>query len=221
MSTNDQPIRIVIADDHEIFRQGFIAMLKKEKSLMIVGEAADGEELIDLVGDKKPDLVFTDIMMPNMDGIAATKIIRKKYLLTKVIALSMFNDDNLIMDMLEAGASGYLLKNTTLGEVFMAANVVNKGEEYFCNDTSRRLLKLIAGSRYNPKIKKGIVKFSGRELEIVQLMCEQLTIKEIAEKLDLSPRTVENYREVLLEKTASKNAVGIILYAIKNNIISI
>lgn len=213
-------IRIVIADDHVIFRQGFITMVRKKEGLEVVGGAADGVELIELVKKQSPDIAFVDIMMPNMDGIAATKLIRESFPSTRVIALSMFNDDNLVVDMLEAGASGYLLKNTSVEELLIAIDVVYNGEEYFCADTSRRLVKLLAKSSWGSGKKIENIKFSEREKEVVQLMCEQLTIKEIADKLGISPRTVENYRETLQEKTGSKNAIGVVLYAIRNKMVA-
>lgn len=212
-------IKIVIADDHEIFRQGFLSLIKKEKALEVIGQAKNGEELVQLVLEKKPDIAFVDISMPKMDGIMATQLITTKSPDTQVIALSMFNDDNLIIDMLEAGASGYLLKNTTLEEVLKAIESVTRGDNYFCNDTSAKLMRLIASGK--PRLNKKVVLLSEREIEIIKLMCEQLTIKEIAEKLGLSVHTIKTHREALQEKTGSRNSVGIVLYAIQNKIVTL
>lgn len=217
----ENPIRIVIADDHEIFRQGFLTLIRKEKNLMFLGEARNGEELIDLVAETNPDIAFVDIAMPKMDGIAATRILSEKKSLTKVIALSMFNDDNLLIDMLEAGASGYLLKNTTLKEIVVAIDSVMKDENYFCDDTSAKLIRLIAGRKNKLRNTSKEISFSGREKDVLNLMCKQLTIKEIAEELGLSPRTVQTYREALQEKTGSRNSIGIVLYAIQHGIVSL
>jgi len=217
----ENPIRIVIADDHEIFRQGFLTLIRKEKNLMFLGEARNGEELIDLVAETNPDIAFVDIAMPKMDGIAATRILSEKKSLTKVIALSMFNDDNLLIDMLEAGASGYLLKNTTLKEIVLAIDSVMKDENYFCDDTSAKLIRLIAGRKKSLRNTNREISFSGREKDVLNLMCKQLTIKEIAEELGLSPRTVQTYREALQEKTGSRNSIGIVLYAIQHGIVSL
>ncbi len=214
-------IHLVIADDHEIFRQGFLSMIKKEKQLSVIGQAKDGEELVQLVVKNKPDVAFVDISMPKMDGIEATRLIVEQSPITHVVALSMFNDDNHIIDMLEAGASGYLLKNTTLEEVLKAIDSVMKGDNYFCNDTSAKLVRLITGGKKYLGRNKKDISFTDREVEIIKLMCEQLTIKEIADKLDLSPRTIETYREALQEKTASRNSIGVVLYAIQNGIVKI
>lgn len=217
----ENPIRIVIADDHEIFRQGFLTLIRKEKNLKLIGEAKDGEELINLVTETNPDIAFVDIAMPIMDGIAATRIVSERAPLTKVIALSMFNDDNLLLDMLEAGASGYLLKNTTLEEIVMAIDSVMKEENYFCNDTSAKLIRLIGKRKKQLKNIKSNISFSGREKDVLELMCQQLTIKEIANELGLSPRTVQTYREALQEKTGSRNSIGIVLYAIQHGIVTL
>jgi DNA-binding NarL/FixJ family response regulator len=214
-------IQLVIADDHEIFRQGFLSMIKKEKRLSVIGQAKDGEELVELVVKNKPDVAFVDISMPKMDGIEATRIITERSPLTHVIALSMFNDDNHIIDMLEAGASGYLLKNTTLEEVLKAIDSVMKGDNYFCNDASVKLVRLITAGKNKLSRTKTVASFTDREIEIMNLMCEQLTIKEIADQLGLSPRTIETYRVALQEKTASRNSIGIVLYAIQNGIVKI
>lgn len=214
-------IQLVIADDHEIFRQGFLSMIKKEKHLNVIGQAKDGEELVQLVVENRPDIAFVDISMPIMGGIEATRLITEQSPLTHVIALSMFNDEHHIIDMLEAGSSGYLLKNTTREEVLKSIDSVMKGDSYFCNDTSAKLVRLITeGKKHLNRNKKEII-LTEREIEIIKLMCEQLTIKEIADKLGLSPRTVETHREALQEKTDSKNSIGIVIYAIQNGIVKL
>lgn len=213
--------QLVIADDHEIFRQGFLSMIKKEKQLSVIGQAKDGEELVQMVVENRPDIAFVDISMPKMDGIEATRLITEQSPLTHVIALSMFNDDNHIIDMLEAGASGYLLKNTTLEEVLKAIDSVIKGDNYFCNDTSAKLVRLITGGKKHLTRNKKEISFTEREVEIIKLMCDQLTIKEIADTLGLSPRTIETHREALQEKTDSKNSIGIVIYAIQNGIVKL
>jgi DNA-binding NarL/FixJ family response regulator len=218
-STTDS-ISIVIADDHEIFREGFISMLRKEKSVSVVGQAKNGLELVALVKEKRPSIAFADISMPELDGIEATRKIKELYPETGVIALSMFNDDNLIIDMLKAGASGYLLKNTSIDELRAAITSVNSGGTYYCNDTSLKIVRLVANNQLLRNNKNTDVCFTDREIEIMQLMCEQLTIKEIGDRIGLSPRTVETYRQALQEKTGSKNSVGVVVYAIKHKIVS-
>lgn len=212
------PIRIVLADDHEIFRDGFKVMLKKQASVELIGEAGDGEELVALAKEKQPDVVITDIKMPVMDGIAATKVLRKDCPDMGIIALSMFDEENLIIDMLEAGAKGYLLKNAHKNEIIDAVQAVHKKQTYYCNHTSRKLTKLIAESNFNPNKKPVKPDFSEKEINIIRYICQELSNREIAMQLNLSVRTIEGYREKIQEKINARNAAGIVVYAIKNNI---
>lgn len=212
------PIKIAIADDHEIFRDGFKLLLKNQGELELVGEAENGKELLEVALKQQPDIVIIDIKMPEMDGIEACKQIRKRFPEMKVIALSMFNDDNLIVDMLEAGAKGYLLKNTNKNELLQAAKAVYEGNTYYCMATSAKLTKMIAESKFNPYRNHPIKKFTKRETDIIKLICEQYTNKEIATSLGLSIRTVESHREKIQEKTGAKNSIGVVIYAIKHDI---
>lgn len=150
MNSNYFPIKIVIADDHLIFREGFKLLLNNQPELELVGEADNGQSLLELIETTSPDIAFVDIKMPEMDGIEACKQIKANGITTKVIALSMFNDDYLIVEMLEAGALGYLLKNTDKQEVLAAAKAVNMGDNFYCASTSNKLAKLIAANRYQP-----------------------------------------------------------------------
>lgn len=214
-------IKLVIADDHAIFREGFKLLLRNQENIEVVGEAADGSELLDVVRREVPDLVITDIKMPEMDGIQACKAIRKEYPEIRVIALSMFNDDNLIVDMLEAGATGYLLKNTNKRELLEACICVDEGGHYYSAATSQKLTRLIADSKVNPFRSKSLPSLTPRELEIVQLIAEQLTNKEIADRLNLSIRTIESHREKIQEKTGARNMVGVVIFAIRHRLIEI
>lgn len=215
------PIKIVIADDHEIFREGFKLLLKNQQEVQLVGEADNGRELLDVAAKQQPDIVITDIKMPLMDGIEACKAIKAKYPDMQVIALSMFNEDNLIVDMLEAGARGYLLKNTNKHELLQAVRAVYEGSTYYCMATSGKLTRMIAESKFNPYRNQPVKKFTPREMEIIKLMCEQHTNKEIATLLRLSIRTVESHREKIQEKTGARNSIGIVIYAIKNDLYEI
>ncbi|MEJ7913001.1 MAG: response regulator transcription factor [Chitinophagaceae bacterium] len=212
-------IKVVVADDHEIFRDGFRVMLKKHPGIALVGEASNGQELIETVRRLQPDLVVTDIKMPVLDGIEATKQLINEYPGMGIIALSMFDEETLIMDMLEAGARGYLLKNAHKKEVFDAIESVHRGNNYYCNQTSAKLMNLLSkttGSSNRSKQKK--ITFTRKELEIIELICKESSNKEIAEHINLTIRTVEKYRERIHEKTGAKNVVGVVVYAIKNGI---
>ena len=218
MSNHYLPIRIVLADDHEIFRDGFRVMLKKQPNVELVGEAGDGEELIKLVKELQPDVVITDIKMPRLDGISATKILTKQFPHIGVISLSMFDEENLIIEMLEAGAKGYLLKNAHKNEIIAAVESVYKNQIYYCNHTSRKLTKMIAESSFNPHHRIAKPEFSDKEISVIRFICQELSNREIALQLKLSVRTIEGYRERIQEKISARNAAGIVIYAIKNRI---
>lgn len=215
------PINILIADDHEIFRDGFRAMAKKFPELKIVGEADNGKDLVIMALKLNPDVILTDIKMPIMDGVQATRELLKSKPGINIIALSMFDEDNLIIDMLEAGAKGYLLKNANKEEIIDAIRSVNKDKTYYCKNTSEKLLQLIAKSKFNPYKNRQKTDFSEREIEIIKLICDQYSNKAIAEKLSLSIRTIEGYRERIEEKMDVHNTAGIVVYAIKNGIYKI
>lgn len=218
MNPMNRPIQILLADDHEIFRDGFRVMLKKQKDFQLIAEAGNGKELVDTALQCQPDVIVTDIKMPEMDGIEATKKLQALLPQVNVIALSMFEDEHLIVDMLEAGAKGYLLKNANKEEVFEALKTVAGNGTYYCNHTTQKLAQLIANSNYHPDRKPEKVTFTDRELDVINLICQQYVSKEIADKLGLSPRTVESHRVKIMEKMGVKNTAGIVIYAIRNGI---
>ncbi|MHA4807817.1 response regulator transcription factor [Flavitalea flava] len=213
-------ISLIIADDHEIFRDGLALMLSKQDAIVLVGQAGDGKELLRLVEEKKPDVVLTDIKMPLLDGIAASKLLLKDNPNLKIIALSMFEEENLIVEMLEAGAKGYLLKNADKKEILEAIHTVYEGNIFYCRHTTARLASLIVKSKFDPQKKKTGSPFTEREREIIRLICRQNTAQEIGELLFLSKRTVEGYRTRILEKMDVKNTAGVVVFALKNNLIN-
>jgi DNA-binding NarL/FixJ family response regulator len=216
------PIKIILADDHEIFRDGFKAMVKKQPLVELIGEAGDGKELIELTRKLKPDVVVTDVKMPKMDGLQATKILSKEFPDIGIIALSMIDEENLIIDMMEAGAKGYLLKNAHKNEIIEAIKEVHNNHIYYCEGTSSKLTRMIAKSDRIPFMKKApIPELSPREIDVIRLICEEMTNKEIASNLDLSIRTVEGYRDKIQEKIGARNSAGIVIYAIRNKIYDI
>jgi DNA-binding NarL/FixJ family response regulator len=221
MQKKYRTISVVIADDHEIFRDGFRAMLKKYPEIKLVGEAENGKELIEVVERLKPNVIFTDIKMPVMDGIEATKKLTKNNSEINIVALSMFDEESLILEMLEAGAKGYMLKNSHKDEIIEAIHHVSVGDSYYCKHTSEKLIRLIAKSSYNPFKKNEKPQFSERETQIIRLICEQYSNKEIASMLNLSVRTIEGYREKIQEKMNVNNTAGIVVHAIKSGIYQI
>jgi DNA-binding NarL/FixJ family response regulator len=159
--------------------------------------------------------------MPVMDGIEATKILVRKDPDINIVALSMFDEDTLIMEMLEAGAKGYLLKNAHKEEIIDAIQHVSVGSNYYCKQTSEKLIRLIAKSPYNPYKKSDRLHFTVREIQIIKLICEQYANKEIASMLGLSVRTIEGHRDKIQEKMEVNNTAGIVVHAIKTGIYQI
>jgi DNA-binding NarL/FixJ family response regulator len=212
-------IKLLIADDHEIFRDGFKLMLSKYAEIILLDEAANGRELIELAQKLQPDVILTDIKMPIVDGIEATKKITTLLPDTGIIGLSMYDDDELIIEMLEAGAKGYLIKNAGKEQIIEAIKTVYNGEPYYCKTTSHKLTQMIAKSKFNPYKKTDKIEFTEREKEIIACVCAEMTNKEIGDKLFISVRTVEGHRLKILEKMNVKNSVGLVVYAIKNGLV--
>ncbi len=212
-------IRLLIADDHEIFRDGLALMLSRYEDINLVGQAENGKELLSLAGETHPDVVMTDIKMPGMDGIEATRQLLQKFPDLKIIALSMFDEENLIVEMLEAGAKGYLLKNADKQEILEAIENVYEDRVFYCRHTSAKLASMIVKSQFNPYRKRETLVFTDREKEIIKLICLQCTAQEIGNKLYLSKRTVEGYRTRILEKINAKNTAGVVVYALKHGLI--
>lgn len=215
------PIRVLMADDHEVYRDGFNVMLKKNADIELIGEAEDGKELVEMTSTLNPDVIITDIKMPKMDGIEATRLLAEKYPHIGVIAISMFDDDNLIVDMLEAGAKGYLLKNAHKDEIFDAIKTVYNQKTYYCHHTSGKLAKMIAKSKFNPYQKATKAQFTEKEVDVIRRICQEYSNKEIAAQLYLSIRTIEGHRDRILEKMEVRNTAGVVIYAIKNGIYQI
>lgn len=210
-------IKVLIADDHEIFRDGFKLMLSRNKHVELIGEAENGRELLHMARELQPDVIITDIKMPIMDGIEATRQIKADLPRIGIIGLSMFDEEEQIMEMLDAGASGYLLKNADKEEVQEAIRQVYMEKTYYCKSTSKKLATLVARSRHaGPRQEK--IDFNDREIEIIQLICEEFTNKEIADRLYMSVRTVEGYRQRLIERMQVKNTAGLVIYAIQHDL---
>jgi DNA-binding NarL/FixJ family response regulator len=209
------PINLAIADDHEIFREGLCMFISKIPDFDLLGEARNGVEILTLLRRKPIDVVLMDIKMPEMSGIEATKIIHKDYPDTKVIALSMYDDEQSILNMYNAGASGYLLKNTNKLQFESAVRTVYGGGSYFSNEAAMKLIQNISKGKNTSATES----FNDREIEIIKMLCEQKSSKEIADKICLSIRTVEGYRMKIMKKINAKNHSGIVLYAVKAGLI--
>ena len=210
---NRKVISIVIADDHLFFREGLINVIKSNKRLQIVGVAGTGKELIDLVAEQKPTLAIVDIGMPLMNGIEATKIIAGMEHKTLVIALSMHTEEAVIFKMLEAGAKGYLEKNISKEELFISIeSVVDHDQFYFPESSTTSMFRLMKRLAFNPYPKPTVL-FSDRELEVLKLVCQDFSSKEIANSLSLSNRTIETHRVNVMQKMNVKSVAGMVAYA--------
>jgi len=206
------PIKIILADDHDVLRDGFHALLKKQNDIEIIGEARNGEQLINLTRRLQPDVIITDIMMPVKTGIEATREIATEFPAIGIIAFSMYNEEGLIVDMLKAGANGYILKSSRRDEVVAAIKTVHKGQMYYCKETDGILKSLLTESKQRKP------KLSEKEITIIRLICQEWSSPEIARELELSKRTVEGYREQIMEKINARNTIGIVLFAIRNKL---
>jgi DNA-binding NarL/FixJ family response regulator len=206
------PIKIILADDHDILRDGCQVMMKKQADIEIIGEARNGEQLISLTHHLQPDIIITDLMMPGKTGIEATREISRDFPAIGIIAFSMYNEEGLIVDMLKAGASRYILKSSGREEVMAAIKAVHRGQVYYCKETDR----ILTGVRLRSNKSKPT--FLEKELMIIRMICQERSSPEIAKQMELSKRTVEGYREQIMEKINARNIAGIVMYAIRHKI---
>ncbi len=207
-------IKVMIVDDHIIFRKGLRTILNEIDELKVVAEASNGVELMDALKKIQTDVIFMDIRMPMMDGIEATKKVTAKYPDVKIIALTMFEEVSYFNEMIEAGAAGFLLKKTTTKELKTAIDAVLRDDTYFSEEF------IASASKYQRIKPKGPdVRLSDRELEVLELICKGNSNAEIAKLLGVSQRTVDGHRAHLFEKTGARNAPNLVLYAVKHGLI--
>jgi DNA-binding NarL/FixJ family response regulator len=210
MNFINKRIRVIVADDHELVRRGFQTLLLFNDEIELVAHVANGEELYAAVKIYLPDVVITDIKMPVLNGIEATKLIKTDYPNIKVIALSSYIEKALIDDVLEAGADGYLIKNISKEELIKSIHSVIEGKPYFCELSLEIFLERKA-EQQQPKID-----FSKREIEVMRLIAAEKSYREIADILNISIRTVEGHGQSLRSKIGVSNNVGVAVFAIKN-----
>ncbi len=211
-----KPIKVMIADDHVLYRSGLSALLSQQRNIRIVGEAINGQDLINKVLDLSPDIILTDIGMPLMDGISATKEILRRRSGSRVIVISAYGKEEPILRMLEAGALGYVLKTADAEEITEAITTVFQHKPYFCREITEKLTEIVSKNYQLPL--KDDANFSEREKEIMQLICHEYTSKEIAYNLHLSKRTVEGHRTRIMDKIGAKSIAGIITYSVEAGI---
>jgi DNA-binding NarL/FixJ family response regulator len=209
------PLTYFIVDDHSIFRQGLKMALSDDPMLQCIGEASSGHELMVLLRQQQPDVILLDLKMPGMDGMEATKEVRKSYPDVKILILTMHDDDHLVLHLLEAGANGYLVKNTDADEIKLALRACKDTGHYFSDYVSSLMLRSIVEKNKPVVHFKEQVALSEREQEVLRLICDGQTAVEIGSRIFLSPRTVEKIKSGLYEKTGARNNAGLIMYAVK------
>jgi len=212
-------IKVAIADDHQIFRKGVILSMRPYTNLKFVMEADNGEDLIQKIPESQPDVILCDLKMPIKDGIDATKIISKNYPHIRVIILTMYEDERFVGHLMDCGAAGYLLKSTEPAEIRKAiTDVVRTG--FYLNPFVNKVLikKNYSKQKFNPSLTSEVV-LSEREKEVLTLVCMEFTASEIAGKMSISARTVEAIKDRLMERFGVKNSVGLVFYAMKNQLI--
>jgi two-component system, NarL family, nitrate/nitrite response regulator NarL len=212
-------ITIHIVDDHQMLIDGLKALLQGEERFKIIHESNDGESALAAIENEKPTILLTDINMPGMSGIELTQKVKSKFPDVKIIALSMFGERGMISEMLQAGVNGYILKNTGKTELINALNKVAAGGMFFSDEVSVEMMKAVA-SPQPAQDESDAVNLTQREIEIVQLIAQEMSNAEIAEKLFISERTVETHRKNIFRKTATKSVVGLIKYAFEKKLIS-
>jgi DNA-binding NarL/FixJ family response regulator len=214
-----KPISIAIADDQQLFRKGLIALLADYPMISVIIEASNGQDLLKQLEDRSADVVLLDLQMPHMNGIETTQKLHKKNTDTKILILTSHNEEELIKHLILSGAHGFLLKDNTLDTIVEAISGVTENGYYFNDRVSKEMVSdLMNKYRIRPLFNQ--VNLSAREKEIILLISQEFTNKEISEKLSISVRTVEVHRDHILHKTNAKNSVGIIMYAYRNSIIS-
>ncbi|MBL0136552.1 MAG: response regulator transcription factor [Chitinophagaceae bacterium] len=215
---NERPIKVAIADDHALFRAGVKTALSVKKDVELIAEADNGMQLLNLLKHIEPDVILLDIQMPIMDGIQTLPEIRKLRPDAKVIILSMHNDHSMISKLMEIGANSYLTKNSDSETIYQAIKTCYEQEFFFNELTNKALLTGIRTKRTDV-LGAQDVNLSDKEMRVLRLMCEEKTTKEIADIVEISPRTVEAIRDKLKTKTGAKSMAGLVMYAVKNGII--
>lgn len=221
------PIKLAIVDDQKLFLNGLKYIIDTFEGIDLVIEANNGAELLQQMEDVTPDVILMDLKMPVMDGVATTQHLKKHQPEIKIILLSMYNEERLINHMMEIGANGYLLKDEEPEIVEEAIRTVMQKDFFFNEYVSRALLKGMKGVKGKPTTpsasfsSNAAINLSKRELEVLQLICEELTTAEIANKLFISVRTVEGHRKKLVEKTGVKNMAGLVIYAMKSGLVEV
>jgi DNA-binding NarL/FixJ family response regulator len=214
-----QQIRVAIADDHKIFRDGIKMALRDREYLKILWEAEDGKDLMHKLEIKQPDVLLMDIRMPEVDGINAIGMIRKEHEQVKIIVLTMYDDQEMITKMMEMGANAYLTKTTDPDEIYQAIITCMNDDFYFNDLVNKAVLLKLQHKKTIRQFYPNPVKFSEKEIKILKLISDDKTTEEISKEVFLSPRTIETIRQNMKQKVGAKTIAGLVMYAMRNKLL--
>ena len=217
--TNNYEIKVAIADDHKIFRDGIKMAMGGKIYLKIIWEAENGKDLMHKMKIKLPDVLLMDIRMPEMDGVNAISLIRKEYELVKIIVLTMYDDQEMISKMMEMGANAYLTKTTDPEEIYNAILTCMNDDFYFNDLVNKAVLLKLQHKKQVKQYYPNPVKFNEKELKILKLISEDKTTEEISKEVYLSPRTIETVRQNMKTKVGAKTIAGLVMYGMRNKLI--
>lgn len=210
-------IKIALVDDHKLFRRGLCELLSAYPFINVLFEAGSGKELLESLRTSSPDIIILDIEMPEMDGVQAATLVKKKYPDCRILMLSMHDETEMIYHLVQRGVNGFLNKNSEVELLVTAIKTIFEDGYYFDDRVARVMAKGISARLPRPVFTTPVL--SSREVEVIRLMCKQHTIREIAGILNISPRTVDTYRDNIYTKTASRNIAGVVMYAIRYNLL--
>ena len=212
-------VTLAVVDDQKLFRDGLVLLLKEYPELDVIIQAVDGKDLLEqLRTKKKPDIILLDLEMPQMDGIETTILLKKKYPDIRIIILTLYNEEQIVIDMIKKGVNGFIAKDTDIEILVDAIHEVKKTGVYMNNELSKLMVKRLRTShKKHPSF--NTLELTKREVDVLSLICKEFTIKEIAAKLNLSPRTVETHRENMMKKMGVRNTAGLVLYTFNNNLL--
>ncbi|HET7118035.1 MAG TPA: response regulator transcription factor [Hanamia sp.] len=215
-------IKVMIVDDHVLYRAGVKTALSSKKDIKVIAEADNGSHLLNMLKGIQPDVILLDIQMPIMDGITALPEIKKLFPQIKVIMLTLLDDQSVITRLMELGANSYLVKTSDAEVIYEAIKTCHQQEFYFNSLTNKALLNNLRQKNVvSPfKVNHEEATLNEKEITILRLMCEEKSTREIAEAVDLSPRTIEAIRDKLKVKTGTKSTAGLIMFAVKNNLLN-
>jgi DNA-binding NarL/FixJ family response regulator len=217
---DEKIIKLALADDHKIFRDGIRMALKNREFIKILWEADDGKDMMHKMKIKIPDVLLMDIHMPEIDGINAIQLLRREYEDVKIIVLSMYDDKEIITRMMEYGANAFLAKTTDADEIYRAILGCMNNDFYFNDLVNSAVLLKLQQKRSVRRFYPNAVKFNEKELKILKLISEDKTTEEISEDVFLSPRTVETIRQNMKMKVGAKTIAGLVMYAIRNKLLN-